>query len=135
MQYWLLKSEPGTWSWQEQLACETTPWDGVRSYQAAGFMREMQKGDRAFFYHSGKDRQIVGIVEVTRAAYPDPEAPKFPLVDVGAVRSFLTPVFLGVLKSTPDFAHLKVVRQSRLSVSPIDPESWQKICALGGVSP
>jgi predicted RNA-binding protein with PUA-like domain len=135
MAYWLMKTEPGTWSWDDQLRDGTAEWDGVRNHQAAKNLRAMQLGDRAFFYHSVNEKRIVGIVEVVRTYYPDPSDPtgRFGMVDVRAVQALPAPVALKDIKADPRLAELPLIRQSRLSVMPIDPESWQIICAKGGL--
>lgn len=129
MKTWLLKSEPETWSWSQQVTAKTTPWDGVRNYQAARYLKEMKNGDLALFYHSGKERQIMGIVKIIREAYPDPtdETGKFVCVDVETVSALLAPVPLSQIKQDPRLQHLALVRQSRLSVMPIDADAWEVI--------
>jgi len=138
MKYWLIKSEPGAWSWQDQLdAGEAgTYWDGVRNYQASNNMKAMKIGDQCFFYHSVKEKQIVGIVEVIKEYYPDHTDPKerFGMVDVKALKTVPEPVTLGTIKADPKLENLALVRQSRLSVVPIDAPSWKHICKLGKVS-
>ncbi len=135
MKYWLVKSEPETWSWQDQLDAKTTEWDGVRNAQAANNLKAMSKGDRALFYHSGKQRQVVGVVEVMREAYPDPgdEAGRFVMVDVKAVTTLPEPVSLKQIKQDAKLAHLALVRQPRLSVMPVDVAAYKRICAMGGL--
>jgi len=140
--YWLAKSEPETWSWDDHAKKGVEPWTGVRNHQAANNMKAMKKGDRAFFYHSNASsahggRAIVGIVEVTKTYYPDPtdKTGRFGAVDFRAVRALKSPVALTTIKSEPRLAHLALVRQSRLSVMPIDEKSWALICKLGGVAP
>ena len=135
MAYWLVKSEPESWSWQQQVTAGTTHWDGVRNAQAASNLKAMRKGDRAFFYHSGAAREIVGVVEVVREYYPDPgdEAGRFGMVDVKAIGPLATPVSLAAVKAEPRLQHLALVRQSRLSVGPIDDEAWAILCAMGGI--
>lgn len=138
MQTWLIKSEPGSWSWDDQVARgdKGEHWDGVRNHQAAKNLKAMKVGDRAFFYHSVDEKRIVGIVEVIREAYPDPSDPtgRFVMVDVKAVTPVPKPVTLADIKSDPDLQDLPLVRQSRLSVVPIPAEAWKKICNMGGVS-
>lgn len=135
MAYWLLKSEPEEWSWDDQVEAGAAPWNGVRNHQAAGNMRAMQVGDRAFFYHSGKRREVVGIVEVVRPFYPDPEdaGGRFGIVDVKALEALPAPVSLERIKQSPELAGMVLLRQSRLSVSPVSSEQWSRICALGGL--
>lgn len=136
MQYWLVKSEPGTWSWQDQKKRKITPWDGVRNYQASNNMKNMRKGDLAFFYHSVQDKHICGIVKIIREYYPDPtdETGRFGMVDVAFEQDFSKPVSLEEIKDDPRLTQLALVRQSRLSVMPIDPEAWQIICKKGGIA-
>ena len=131
--FWLLKSEPHTWSWGDQMREGKTSWDGVRNYQAQNYLKAMQVGDECFFYHSGSERHIVGIVRVSRAFYPDPTDPHWATVDVETVSSLPSPITLRTIKSYPGLSHLALVRQSRLSVMPIDKESWEFICKLSGV--
>ncbi len=133
MAYWLMKSEPGAWSWADQVKAGTAEWDGVRNYQAANNLKAMKHGDRAFFYHSVNEKCIVGIVEVAREYYPDPSdaSARFGMVDVTAVKPFEKPVSLGEIKATPRLANLALVRHSRLSVLPVGAEEWKLICKMG----
>jgi predicted RNA-binding protein with PUA-like domain len=136
MAHWLVKSEPSAWSWDDQVrAGGAEAWTGVRNHQAANGLKAMRTGDTAFFYHSVEGKQVVGIVEVVREAYPDPTDPtrRWVAVDVRALRPLARPVTLATLKSDPRLEALPLIRQSRLSVMPIDPDSWRLICALGGV--
>ncbi|MEB3703088.1 EVE domain-containing protein [Candidatus Bealeia paramacronuclearis] len=135
MAYWIIKSEPGSWSWEMQTKAGITHWDGVRNYQAANNLKAMKIGDLCFFYHSVHEKQIVGIVEVVREAERDPTDPtgRFVMVDVKTVKPLLKPVTLDQIKSDPDLRHIALVRQSRLSVIPLDSQSWTHLCALGGV--
>jgi predicted RNA-binding protein with PUA-like domain len=132
--YWLLKSEPEVWSWQQMLAAGRTHWDGIRNHQANSALKAMRTGDRAFFYHSGAARAIVGIVEVVREAYPDPSDPsgRFAMVDVQATASLPVPVGLEPIKADARLTHLALVRQGRLSVMPVDDDAWRILCAMGG---
>ena len=134
--YWLVKSEPSAWSWDDQVRDGTTHWHGVRNYQASNNLKAMKLGDRAFFYHSVQERRIVGVVEVTRLYYPDPSDPKgiFGMVDVKMVKPLKIPVTLEQIKADPQLTHLALVKQSRLSVLPVDVEAWKRICALGGIT-
>ena len=129
MKYWLMKSEPETWSWDAQVKKGTEPWNGVRNYQAANNMKAMKKGDLAFFYHSGEERQIVGIVEIVKEYYPDPtdETGRFGMVDVRTKKALKGPVTLAQIKSTPALKNMPLIRQSRLSVMPISAEEWNII--------
>ncbi len=133
MAYWLMKSEPGAWSWEDQVKAGTAEWDGVRNHQAANNMKAMKLGDRAFFYHSVNEKQIVGIVEVVKLYYPDPSdaSGRFGMVDVKAVKPFVEPVTLAQIKSEPKLQELALVRQSRLSVLPVDKAEWALICKMG----
>jgi len=133
MAYWLVKSEPETLSWDAQVKAKTTGGDGVRNQQAANNMKAMALGDLAFFYHSGDEKRIVGIVEVTKLYRPDPtdESGRFGMVDVKAVRPFAEPVTLAQIKAEPRLKDLTLVRNSRLSVQPVDKESWALICKMG----
>ena len=138
MRYWLFKSEPSTWSWQDQQAKGDAgeEWDGVRNYQARNFMREMEKGDRGFFYHSQKEKAIVGTVEVIAEAHPDSttEDDRWECVDIKALESATTPVTLDQIKEDPRLAEMVLVKNSRLSVQPVTEEEWQVICGLAGLS-
>ncbi len=135
--YWLFKTEPEAWSWDQQKAkgAKGEPWSGVRNHQAKLHMMAMKKGDLGFFYHSGDAREIVGIVEVIGAYRPDPtdETAKFGLVDVKAVRDVPKPVTLADAKASPKLKDMVLVKFSRLSVQPVKPEEWKIICAMGGV--
>jgi predicted RNA-binding protein with PUA-like domain len=135
MQYWLVKSEPFKWSWDQHVKKGVQHWDGVRNYQAANNMKAMKKGDRAFFYHSNEGKEIVGIVEVVKTYYPDhtDETGKFGMVDFKAVKPLKNPVSLATIKVTPDLADMALLKQSRLSVSPVSADEWAIICAMGGV--
>jgi predicted RNA-binding protein with PUA-like domain len=133
--FWLVKSEPDAFSWDQQVANRVEPWTGVRNAQAANNLKAMKKGDRAFFYHSNIGKEIVGIVEVVRTAYPDPtdETGRWVAVDMQEVAPVPKPVSLATIKATPDLAEIGLIRQSRLSVMPIGAEHWALICRMGGV--
>jgi predicted RNA-binding protein with PUA-like domain len=135
MAYWLFKSEPSTWSWDQQVAKGDAgeEWDGVRNYQARNFMRQMAVGDRGFFYHSQKEKAVVGIVEVCAAAHPDSttDDDRWECVDIKAVRPFATPVTLDQIKADERLEQMVLVRNSRLSVQPVTDAEWQVICDLG----
>ena len=137
MAYWLMKSEPGNWSWDDQVKDGVAEWDGVRNYQAANNMKAMKIGDRAFFYHSVKEKLVVGIVEVVKEYYPDPTdaSGRFGMVDIKALRPFKRPVSLAEIKAEPELQDIALVRQSRLSVIPIAAEEWRIICAMGETKP
>ena len=135
MKYWLLKSEPGTWSWNDQIKEKITMWDGVRNYQARNNLMSMKVNDLCFFYHSVNEKKIVGIVSVTKEHYTDPtdKTKKFVAVDVKTKKSLKNPVTLKQIKKEKKLSHLALVRQSRLSVMPIDKISWDLICKLGNI--
>ena len=133
-----MKSEPGSWSWDDQLARGDAGegWDGVRNHQASNNMKAMQIGDLAFFYHSVNEKQIVGIVEVCALYHPDPTdaSGRFGMVTVRAVQSMNRPVTLAEIKADPRLSNMALVCQSRLSVSPVSPEHWAVVMALGQTS-
>ena len=135
MAYWLVKSEPGTWSWEDHVKKAVQGWEGVRNFQAANNMKAMKKGDRAFFYHSGEERQILGIVEVVKEYYADPtdKSGRFGMVDLKAGEALKTPVTLADIKADKRLQHLALLRQSRLSVQPVDAAAWKIISAKGGL--
>ncbi|WP_412564822.1 EVE domain-containing protein [Thalassobius sp. MITS945101] len=137
MRYWLFKSEPSTWSWDQQVAkgAAGEEWDGVRNYQARNFMREMNIGDRGFFYHSQKEKSVVGIVEVCAEAHPDSttDDDRWDCVDIKAVMPVKTPVTLDEIKGDERLAEMVLVKNSRLSVQPVTPEEWQVICQKAGI--
>jgi predicted RNA-binding protein with PUA-like domain len=132
--YWLVKSEPDAFSWDQQIANRVEPWTGVRSHMAKNNLKLMVKGDLAFFYHSNVGKQIVGIVEVEREAYPDPttESGDWVCVDLKAVGPLPKPITLVDIKADPAFSDLALVRQSRLSVMAISKAHWDKLCRMGG---
>lgn len=136
MRYWLFKSEPSTWSWDQQVAKGDAgeEWDGVRNYQARNFMREMAVGDRGFFYHSQKEKSVVGIVEVCAEAHQDSttDDDRWECVDIKAVAPIKTPVTLDMIKVDPRLAEMVLVKNSRLSVQPVTEEEWNIILELGG---
>ncbi len=134
MAFWLVKSEPDAFSWDQQVVNDVEPWTGVRNHAARNNLAAMQRGDRAFFYHSNTGREIVGVVEVAREAYPDPTAETGPwlAVDMRALGPMPRPVTLAAIKAEPALAELALVRQSRLSVLPVSPAHWDLICRMGG---
>lgn len=134
MAYWLVKTEPSCWSWGDQVKHHRTHWDGVRNYQASNNLKSMTIGDYAFFYHSNVGKEIVGIVEVVRLYYPDPtdETHRFGMVDFAAVCPLIRPIPLTLMKDHPGLENLPLIRQSRLSVMPIQPDEWSLICDLSG---
>ena len=137
MRYWLFKSEPSTWSWDQQVAKGDVgeEWDGVRNYQARNFMREMQIGDRGFFYHSQKEKAVVGVVEVSAEAHPDSttDDERWECVDIKAVKPVKVPVTLDMIKADGRLDEMVLVKNSRLSVQPVTPEEWAIICELAGI--
>lgn len=137
MAHWLMKSEPGTWSWDDQVKAGSAEWDGVRNYQAANNMKAMKIGDLVFFYHSVNEKQVVGIAEVVKEYYPDPTdaSGRFGMVDIKAIRPMVKPVTLADIKAEPKLSELALVRQSRLSVLPVNPAEWKVICGMGDTDP
>ncbi|MCZ6764156.1 MAG: EVE domain-containing protein [Alphaproteobacteria bacterium] len=137
MAYWLFKSEPGAWSWDDHVKDGVAEWDGVRNHQANNNMKAMRLGDKGFFYHSVNEKQIVGIVEVVREHYPDhtDKSERFGMVDLKALEAVPNPVTLADIKSHPTLENMWLIRQSRLSVCPVTAAEWKTICKLGGVQP
>ena len=135
MKYWLLKSEPSTWSWNDQIKEKITMWDGVRNYQARNNLMSMKVNDLCFFYHSVNEKKIVGIVSITKEHYTDPtdKTKKFVAVDVKTKKTLKNPITLKQIKKEKKLSHLALVKQGRLSVMPIDKISWDLICKLGGI--
>jgi predicted RNA-binding protein with PUA-like domain len=145
MAYWLVKSEPSVWSWDQQVAkgaaggangeAAGEAWTGVRNHAAKLNMMAMKLGERAFFYHSNEGKEIVGIAEIVRTAYPDPtdESGRFVCVDIAADRPLKKPVTLATIKAEPRLAEMALLRLSRLSVQPVRPEEWALICTMGGL--
>jgi predicted RNA-binding protein with PUA-like domain len=133
--YWLVKSEPDAFSWEQQVANKVEPWTGVRNHMAKNNLKAMKKGDLAFFYHSNIGKEIVGIVKVAREAYPDPSAESgdWVCVDMQAVQPVPAPVSLATIKADPRFVDLALVKFSRLSVAPVSAAHWQLLCDLGKV--
>jgi predicted RNA-binding protein with PUA-like domain len=138
MAYWLLKSERETWSWDQQKESgrKGAEWTGVRNYQARNNMRAMKQGNLGFFYLSGVDKSIVGIVKVVKGAHPDStdDTGQWECVDVAAVTDLPKPVTLAEIKANPKLAEMVLVRNSRLSVQPVSPQEWSIICKLGGLT-
>ena len=137
MAHWLLKTEPEEFSWDDQVkrGAKGEAWTGVRNFTARRHMTEMKKGDHAFFYHTGDEKQVVGIVEVIREAYPDPTDEKgvFKSLDVKAVKPFPKPVTLAAVKADARFKDMALVKYARLSVQPVTPQEWKIICTMGNV--
>lgn len=136
MAYWLIKTEPHVWSWDDQVKKKVTFWDGVRNYQARNNLKSMKRGDMCFFYHSGEERQIMGVVEVEKTYYPDPSDPsgQFGMVDVKTLQPFSRPVSLSEIKKDTRLQNLSLVRQPRLSVMPIDKVSWDILIQMGNLT-
>ncbi len=138
MAYWLLKSEPDEWSWDQQKAegRKGAEWGGVRNFQARNNMRAMAKGDCGFFYHTGDEKRVVGIVKVVKEAHPESTDPtgQWECVDVAAVTALPRPVTLAEIKAEPKLKSMVLVRNPRLSVQPVSEAEWRKVCAMGGVA-
>lgn len=139
MAYWLFKSEPDAWSWEQQKAkgAEGEEWTGVRNYQARNFMRQMQIGDKGFFYHSNQGLEVVGIVEVCKLAHPDSatDDPRWECVDIRAVCDMPKPVKLSDVKANPKLEKMALVTSFRLSVQPVLEDEWNEVCRMGGLDP
>jgi predicted RNA-binding protein with PUA-like domain len=137
MNYWLVKSEPSVWSFEDQKksGLKGTVWDGVRNYQAANYLKQMQSNDLCFFYHSNEDKKIIGIVKVIKPAFIDPtdKEKKFVAVQVAYYKDLIEPVSLTDIKENKTISHLPLIKQSRLSVMPIDSKSWKIICKMGRI--
>lgn len=138
MAFWLIKSEPSVWSWQQQVkaGAKGTFWDGVRNHLAKQNLMAMQKGDHAFFYHSNEGKEIVGIVEIIREAYPDPTAEAgepWVVVDVSAREALKKPVTLAMVKAAPTLTKMSLVTSARLSVQPVTVAEWAQVCRMGGL--
>ncbi|HYJ30283.1 MAG TPA: EVE domain-containing protein [Allosphingosinicella sp.] len=134
MAYWLMKSEPASYGWEDLVRDGATEWDGVRNPAARLHLRAMKEGDEAFFYHSGEQRSVLGIMRVARAARPDPKDPAWVSVAVEPVRALERPVTLKAIKAEPRLAKIELVRQSRLSVAPVRDAEWETILELAGRS-
>lgn len=134
MNHWLVKSEPGSWSWDDHVNKGVEMWDGVRNHQAANNMKAMTLGDRAFFYHSVNEKRIVGVLEVVRESYIDPTDPagKFVAVDFKAVSAVKSPVTLADIKANPKLQDMPLIKQSRLSVVPVTQAQWNEILRMAG---
>jgi len=132
MKYWLLKSEPSTWSWSDQIKSKIDMWDGVRNYQARNNLMKMRKKDLCFFYHSVSERLIIGIVEIVKEHYPDPtdKTGKFVVTNVKAKKKLKRPVSLEEIKSTPSLSKIALIKQSRLSVMPLTKNEWNTIIKI-----
>lgn len=137
MAYWLMKSEPNKFSWDQLVAKGDAgeEWDGVRNYQARNNMREMAIGDQIFFYHSNIGLEVVGIAEVCALSHPDSttDDPRWDCVDIRAVKALPNPVTLKQVKATPELAQMALVTSMRLSVQPVTPEEWDLVCKMGGL--
>src|SRR5246127_170006 len=137
MAYWLLKTEPEEYSWDEQVkrGAKGEAWTGVRNFTARGHLKEMKKGDLAFFYHTGDEKQIVGVAEVVREAYKNPTDPKgvFVVVDIKAVEPVPKPVTLAAIKAEPKLKDMALVKYARLSVQPVTPDEWKIVSKMAGL--
>ncbi|NCU46844.1 MAG: EVE domain-containing protein [Candidatus Fonsibacter lacus] len=137
MNYWLVKSEPSVWSFEDQkkAGLKGTVWDGVRNYQAANYLKQMKSNDLCFFYHSNEDKKIIGIVKIIKPAFIDPtdQERKFVAVKVAYYKDLTKPVSLADIKENKEICHLPLIKQSRLSVMPIDSKSWKIICKMGRI--
>ena len=137
MTYWLFKSEPDTWSWDQQVAkgAAGEEWTGVRNYQARNNMRAMKLGDLGFFYHSNIGKEVVGIVEVSAECHPDSSTddPRWECVDIRAVKAVPRPVSLDMAKADPRLADMALVKNTRLSVQPVSEDEWKVVCELAGL--
>jgi predicted RNA-binding protein with PUA-like domain len=135
MQYWLMKSEPSAYSWQQLNKDGKTGWTGVRNFQASANMKKMQKGDHVFFYHSNEGLEVVGIMEITKEYHPDPtdKTAKFGMVEVKPVTPVPKPVTMKEIKATPSLKDMVLVKNSRLSVQPVTAAEWKQVCKMGGV--
>lgn len=136
MAYWLLKSEPSSYCWDQLIADGRTHWDGVRNAQALNNLRAMQLGDRAFFYHSNEGKDIVGVVEVIRTFYPDAadKSGKLGMVDIKPLMPAARPVGLAAMRANPGLSGLSLLKQSRLSVCPVNNQEWNTLCEMAGIS-
>jgi predicted RNA-binding protein with PUA-like domain len=135
MAYWLVKSEPGTWSWENHVKKGADAWTGVRNHQARAHLKAMKKGDRVFFYHSGEGKEVVGVSEVVREAYPDAtdKTGVFVCVDLRAVEPLKTPASLAAIKADKKLSGMVLVKNSRLSVQPVTAAEWAAIRKMGGL--
>ena len=134
MAHWLVKSEPGCWSWEDHVKKGVEPWDGVRNHQAKNYMKDMKVGDTAFFYHSVNEKRVVGILEVVKEAYIDPTDPagKFVCVDFKALDPVKNPVTLADIKANPKLENMALLKQARLSVMPVADKEWKEILKMAG---
>jgi len=138
MAYWLMKTEPEEFSWDDQVkrGMKGEPWNGVRNFKARSYLKEMKKGEQFFFYHTGEEKQIVGIGEIIKEHFPDPtreEGEPWVAVQTGAVKPLRKPVTLAAIKADKKFSDMALVKYSRLSVQPVTPEQWKAICKMGGL--
>jgi predicted RNA-binding protein with PUA-like domain len=138
MAYWLLKTEPEEFSWDDQVkrGAKGEPWNGVRNFKARSYLKEMKKGEQFFFYHTGEEKQIVGIGEIIKEYFPDPtreEGEPWVAVQTGAVKRLPKPVTLAAIKADKRFNDMPLVKYARLSVQPVTPEQWKAVCKMGGL--
>ena len=136
MQYWLFKSEPSAWSWEDQVKEGIAEWDGVRNYQANNNMKAMRNGDKAFFYHSVNEKRIVGVLEIVKEHYPDDtdKSGRFGMVDVKALFPVRNMITLAEIKNEPQLKDLALVKQSRLSVVPVSEKEWILLCKMADIN-
>jgi len=135
MAYWLVKSEPDTWSWDQHVKKGADQWTGVRNFQARAHLNNMKKGDKVFFYHTGDEKAVVGVSEVAKEAYPDPtdKDGSFVAVDLKSVEALMTPVTLAAIKADKAFKDMVLVKAARLSVQPVTSDEWKAIRKMGGL--
>lgn len=135
MAYWLVKSEPDTWSWDQHVKKGADAWTGVRNHQAKAHLKAMKKGDGVFFYHSGEGKEVVGVSEVVKEAYPDPTAKEdgWVCVDLKSIEPLKNPVTLAAIKADTKLSDMVLVKNSRLSVQPVSAEEWKTIRKMGGL--
>src|SRR5258708_6340405 len=132
MNYWLMKTEPGTYSWDDLVKDKKTTWDGVRNFQARNHLKSMKKGDRVFFYHTGEEKAVVGIASVTKEFFPDPKDGDWVVVDLAAERKLKRPVSLAQIKGIKSLAGMVLVKSSRLSVQPVQQDEFDTVIGLAG---
>ena len=137
MNHWLIKSDPEDYAYDDLVRAKRDVWNGVRNNQALIYLRQMQKGDQVMVYHSGKDKAVMGLAEIVRGPYPDPEAgdEKWVVVDLKPTTRLPRPIPLSVIKADKAFARFQLVTISRLSVMPVPPDLWKKLCEMGGKQP
>ncbi len=130
MNYWLVKTEPGTYSWEDLVRDKKTVWDGVRNFQARNHLKNMKKGDQLFVYHSGEEKSVIGIGNVIKEAYPDPKDKDWVVVEIGAGKKLKKPVTLSTIKATKKLSNMVLIRASRLSVQPVKEDEFNAVLEL-----